>query len=168
MNMKQRFAIFLALTGILILIQSYWKSAGRPAGASTVLTEANSASARVKMSEMIKQLENAPGRQAGDELRTAFLAVNLSQRTPEADVAMAKLAAGMNSENDQIRANAAAYVQSLLIDVAHGSVKVDSDYEPELAGLFRLYKLRAQDLIGKMRSAFPNSRTLAYLIKVKG
>lgn len=112
------------------------------------------------------KLAVASPKEALKELRASFLEIQLADPNAPTDLALAKLASGLSSENETARLTAARFVQSLLIDVAYAKVKVSPKYEENLRALFALHKTRGKEEIEKTRLAFPQSPTLNHISKL--
>lgn len=109
------------------------------------------------------RLSEMSPRSAEKLLRDAYFEISLGQKTEASVLGLATLAEGLRSSNETVRRKAAAFVENLLIRVAHRMVDVDPEYAVELRALVGVYKERAADQVKRMKEAFPQSRTLAYL-----
>ncbi|MGE3757778.1 MAG: hypothetical protein AB7H97_08480 [Pseudobdellovibrionaceae bacterium] len=110
-----------------------------------------------------QELESVSKTEINRELRKSFFAITLNQDNSQSSKAIAKLAGALLSDDTNTQTIAAVYVESLLIDVVHKIVTVDSVYKHDLQILFTIYKNHADEQIKKMRDAFPQSPALAYL-----
>lgn len=119
-----------------------------------------------KAQEQQERFDQTPKQGKEKELRKAFLQISLTRPDENTNQNLVKLALGLNSAEETVRGSAILMVQSLLIEVAHGTVKPDPSIEPTLKALFSLYKNRAQSQIAKLQRAFPKSPTLNYLQQI--
>jgi hypothetical protein len=107
-------------------------------------------------------LYSLPAPAAQRELRRHFLGLRLDE-AGEASTDLSVLSAGLESEDEELRAASALFAESLIIDVAHGKVALHPGNQEAFSSLVAIYKRRAPEQIEKMRRAFPESPALAYL-----
>jgi hypothetical protein len=160
--MKTR--ILLLTLGALGLALAFHEPASRSssARASGEVTAAARAMLPGQAQEAAKLAAVTPP-QARTLIRRAYLEVSLADSGEGTKRGLASLAAGLASKDAELRRATAEDVESLLVSVAHGHVAVSAENQGELSALVSLYKTHAPEQIQRMRQAFPESPTLAWL-----
>jgi len=122
---------------------------------------------QLEISQIRESAKHLPSNTLSNTVQEHFFKINLA--VPDLDTlkALEWLKAGLRSNDTSVRLASAALVRTILIDVGHQNVVVNSNIKTALDSIFLLFKEYGKEVLDEMQDTNPNSPALKYLKNVK-